>query len=70
FFQPPSANQGFYYLHFYTRTYMPIGQVRHYLCSININNDIYYPEKNILALLIHNDFTEELKFQLDQHSIT
>ncbi|KAI7846829.1 hypothetical protein BDC45DRAFT_452844 [Circinella umbellata] len=74
FFQPPSANQGFQYLYFNTKTRMPIGQVRHHLCSININNgrilDIYYPEKNILALLIHNDFTDELKSQLGQHGIT
>ncbi|KAI7848508.1 hypothetical protein BDC45DRAFT_596258 [Circinella umbellata] len=65
FFQPPSANQGFQYLYFNTKTRMPIGQVRRHLRSININNgrilDIYYPEKNILALLIHNDFTDELK---------
>ncbi|KAI7848619.1 endonuclease-reverse transcriptase-domain-containing protein, partial [Circinella umbellata] len=74
FFQPPSANQGFQYLYFNTKTRMPIGQVRRHLRSININNgrilDIYYPEKNILALLIHNDFTDELKSQLGQHGIT
>ncbi|KAG0735466.1 hypothetical protein G6F62_011832 [Rhizopus arrhizus] len=66
--QPPSTNQGFKYIHLPTKTRVPIGQIRFRLRKLDINNnriiDIYYPDRNIVALLIHNGYEDELRQQL------
>ncbi|KAI9274765.1 hypothetical protein BDA99DRAFT_556159 [Phascolomyces articulosus] len=73
-FQPPSTTQGFQYMYFTVKNRMPIGQVRRHFRAIGINNgrvlDLYYPEKNTLAALIHNDFSEELSAHLGNYKIT
>ncbi|KAG1490261.1 hypothetical protein G6F47_006724 [Rhizopus delemar] len=66
--QPPSDNQGFQSIYVPTKARVPIGQVRSRLRKLDINNnrilDIYYPDRNILTLLVHNDYAAELRQQL------
>ncbi|KAG1051141.1 hypothetical protein G6F43_006638 [Rhizopus delemar] len=73
FLQPPSDNQGFQYTYVLTKARVSIGQVRSRLRKLGINNnrilDIHYPDRNILALLIHNDCTAELRQQLQRSKI-
>ncbi|KAG1373108.1 hypothetical protein G6F61_010460 [Rhizopus arrhizus] len=74
FLQPPSDNQGFQYIYVLTKARVPIGQVRSRLRKLDINNnrilDIHYPDRNILALLVHNDYAAELRQQLQRFKIT
>ncbi|KAG1169345.1 hypothetical protein G6F36_012086 [Rhizopus arrhizus] len=72
--QPPSTNQGFKYIHLPTKARVPIGQIRSRLRKLDINNnriiDIHYPDRNIVALLIHNDYEDELRQQLQRFKVT
>ncbi|KAG0737600.1 hypothetical protein G6F62_009641 [Rhizopus arrhizus] len=72
--QPPSTNQGFKYIYLPTKARVPIGQIRSRLRKLNINNnriiDIHYPDRNIVALLIHNDYEDELRQQLQRFKVT
>lgn len=72
--QPPSANQGFQYLYLPTKARVPIGQLRSRLRKLDINNnrilDIHYPDRNVVALLIHNDYEDELRSQLKRFKIS
>ncbi|KAL4208895.1 hypothetical protein CU097_012524 [Rhizopus azygosporus] len=65
FFQPPSTNQEFQYLYVSTKAHVPVGKLRSYLRNMGVNNarvlDIHYPDCNITALLIHNDYVTEFK---------
>ncbi|KAG0846510.1 hypothetical protein G6F16_013408 [Rhizopus arrhizus] len=62
--QPPSENQGFQYVYLPTKARVPIGQIRTRLRKLDIQNtrilDIHYPDRNIVALLVHNDYVDEL----------
>ncbi|KAG1067747.1 hypothetical protein G6F41_007417 [Rhizopus arrhizus] len=73
FLQPPSDIQGFQYIYVPTKARVPIGQVRSHLRKLDINNnrilDIHYPNRNILALLVHNDYAAELRQQLQRFKI-
>ncbi|KAG1447746.1 hypothetical protein G6F55_010966 [Rhizopus delemar] len=72
--QPPSTNQGFKYICLPTKARVPIGQIRSRLRKVDINNnriiDIHYPNRNIVALLIHNDYEDELRQQLQRFKVT
>ncbi|KAG0740136.1 hypothetical protein G6F23_008480 [Rhizopus arrhizus] len=74
FLQPPSDNQGFQYIYVPTKARVPTGQVRSRLRKLDINNnrilDIHYPDRNILALLVHNDYAAELRQQLQRFKVT
>jgi hypothetical protein len=65
FFQPPSTNQGFQYLYIPTKARIPVGKLRTTLKRLGLNNsrilDIHYPDRNVAALLVHNDYAPELK---------
>jgi hypothetical protein len=69
FFQPPSTNQGFQYLYVSTKARVPVGKLRSYLRNMGVNNarvlDIHYPDRNIAALLVHNDYVSEFKQLLE-----
>lgn len=73
FFQPPSTNQGFQYLYVATKTRIPVGKLRTHLRNIGVNNarvlDIHYPDRNIVALLVHNDYADEFKQLLETKRI-
>ncbi|KAG1144860.1 hypothetical protein G6F37_005919 [Rhizopus arrhizus] len=72
--RPPSTNQGSKYIYLPTKARVPIGQIRSRLRKLGINNnriiDIHYPDRNIVALLIHNDYEDELRQQLQRFKVT
>ncbi|KAG1162133.1 hypothetical protein G6F37_002437 [Rhizopus arrhizus] len=75
FLQPPSDNQGLQYIYVPTKARVPIGQVRSRLRKLDINNnrilDIHYPDRNILALLVHNEFAiDDLFYSEDDQMST
>ncbi|KAG1464647.1 hypothetical protein G6F46_002674 [Rhizopus delemar] len=53
---------------------VPVGQIRSHLRKLDINNnriiDIHYHDRNIVALLIHNDYEDELRQQLQRFKVT
>ncbi|CEG82008.1 hypothetical protein RMATCC62417_16140 [Rhizopus microsporus] len=59
--QPPSENQGFQY-------------IRTRLRKLDITNnrilDIHYPDRNAVALLVHNDYVNEFRKQLERFKVT
>ncbi|KAG1052341.1 hypothetical protein G6F43_005514 [Rhizopus delemar] len=72
--QLPCTNQGFKYIYLPTKDRVHIGQIRSRLRKLDINNnrviDIHYPDRNIVALLIHNDYEDELRQQLQRFKVT
>lgn len=74
FFQPPSANQGFQYIYIPTKARIPVGKLRTTLRKLDINNsrilDIHYPDRNVAAILVHNDYATELRELLRKRQIT
>ncbi|KAG1340913.1 hypothetical protein G6F62_005256 [Rhizopus arrhizus] len=48
--------------------------LRSRLCKLDINNnhilDTHYPDRNVVALLIHNDYEDELRSQLKRFKIS
>jgi hypothetical protein len=74
FLQPLSENQGFQYLYLPTKARVPVGQLRPRLRKLDINNnrilDIHYPDRNVVALLVHNDYADELRFHLRKFKVT
>ncbi|ORE19680.1 hypothetical protein BCV71DRAFT_177143, partial [Rhizopus microsporus] len=73
FLQPPSKNQGFQYIYIPTKARVPVGQLRSRLRQLDINNgrilDIHYPTRNVVALLVHNNYASELKSHLQKFKI-
>lgn len=71
--QPPSKNQGFQYLYLSTKARFPVGQVRSRLRKLKINNDrildISYPDRHDVALMVDNDYADELWSQLKKFKI-
>ncbi|KAG1494654.1 hypothetical protein G6F54_007726 [Rhizopus delemar] len=71
--QPPSENQGFQYIYVPTKARVPVGQLRSRLCKLDINNsrilDIHYPTRNVVTLLVHNDYAPELKSHLQKFKV-
>ncbi|KAG1040046.1 hypothetical protein G6F43_012374 [Rhizopus delemar] len=71
--QPPSENQGFQYIYVPTKARVPVGQLRSRLRKLDINNsrifDIHYPTRNVVALLVHNDYASELKSHLQKFKV-
>ncbi|KAI8330231.1 hypothetical protein BC941DRAFT_456907 [Chlamydoabsidia padenii] len=62
-FFPPSPNQGFQYVYLNTNKRLPTKELRTKFRRLGITTsrllDIHYPTKNVLAILVHNDFTAE-----------
>ncbi|CAO0803420.1 unnamed protein product [Mucor circinelloides] len=74
FFQPPSANQGFKYFYFPTKTRIPVGTLRKMFRRTGINNarllDIHCSARHTAAVLIHNDFESDFVDLLQKHRIS
>ncbi|PHZ10553.1 uncharacterized protein RHIMIDRAFT_314592 [Rhizopus microsporus ATCC 52813] len=72
--QPPPENQGFQYVYLPIKARDPIGQVRTRLRKLDITNNrilnIHYPDRNFVALLVHNDYVNELRKQLERFKVT
>ncbi|SAM08830.1 hypothetical protein [Absidia glauca] len=71
---PPSDNQGFQYIYLNTRNRLPIGQVRKNFRAIKIDTnrllDLHYPVNSVLAILIHNDYTDTFMTQITKIGLT
>lgn len=65
FFHQPSPNQGFQYMYLPTKARVPLGKLRTTFKQLGINNgrllDLHYPDRNIVAVLVHNDYAPEFK---------
>ncbi|KAI9485274.1 MAG: hypothetical protein EXX96DRAFT_3830 [Benjaminiella poitrasii] len=74
FFQPPSDNTGFKYIYLSTKSRIPIGKLRNLFRKLQINNDrildAHYPDRNIVALLFHNNYEQGLRDQLSRLKIS
>ncbi|ORE05300.1 hypothetical protein BCV72DRAFT_331361, partial [Rhizopus microsporus var. microsporus] len=72
--QPPFENQGFQYVYLPIKARVPIDQIRTRLRKPYIANnrilDIHYPDRNVVALLVHNDYVNELRKQLERFKVT
>ncbi|CAO3660637.1 hypothetical protein G6F70_003681 [Rhizopus microsporus] len=66
-FTVPSVNHGYKFLYLPLRHHLPIGQLRSRLRQLNINTcrifNVHYPDRHLVALLIHNDYENELHLQ-------
>ncbi|ORE02528.1 hypothetical protein BCV72DRAFT_317670 [Rhizopus microsporus var. microsporus] len=73
FLQPPSDNHDFQYIYLPTKARVPVSQLISRLRKLEINNSrilgIYYPTRNVVALLVHNDYTPELKAHLRKFKV-
>ncbi|KAI8327972.1 hypothetical protein BC941DRAFT_332955, partial [Chlamydoabsidia padenii] len=69
----PTILTNFQHIYIPIRSRQRIGQVRQTLKQLKIDNnrilDVYYPAMNTTALLIHNDFADDLKTQLNTAGI-
>lgn len=73
FFQAPSTTQGFQYLYLPTKARIPLGKLRTMFQKLGINNgrllDLHYPDRNIVAVLVHNDYAPDLTELLSKKGI-
>lgn len=64
FFQAPSTTQGFQYLYLPTKARISLGKLRTTFKKLGVNNgrllDLHYPDRNVVAVLVHNDYAPEL----------
>ncbi|CEP20194.1 hypothetical protein [Parasitella parasitica] len=71
--QPPSNTQGFQYLYLPTKARIPLGKLRTTLKKLRVNNgrilDLHYPDRNIVAVLVHNDYVPELTELLSKKGV-
>ncbi|KAG0167712.1 hypothetical protein DFQ29_000301 [Apophysomyces sp. BC1021] len=71
---PPSATHGYKYIYYPARTRIPAGQIGRRLRQLGVTNsrilNTHFPERKIMAPLIHNDFVEELQQSLAKFGIT
>ncbi|SAL95978.1 hypothetical protein [Absidia glauca] len=62
-FFPPSPNQGFKYLYINTSKRLPTKELRTKFRRLGITTsrllDIHYPTRNVIAVLVHNDYERE-----------
>ncbi|KAG2202955.1 hypothetical protein INT46_010207 [Mucor plumbeus] len=73
FFQPPSPNQGYKYLYVHTKSRILVGRLRSYLRQMGVNNarvlDIHYLDRNIAALLLHNEYAADFQKLLESKRV-
>lgn len=73
-FTEPSSNPGFTYLYLPTRARMSFKEMRNSLLDLSFNSgsivDIHYPAKNVVALLIHNEYYSTAINILKQNNLT
>lgn len=64
-FQPLSETHGFAYTYFFSKVRFRTGAIRAKLRKFGVDNsrvlDIHYPDHQVVALLTHNDYVDELK---------
>lgn len=71
--QAPSNTQGFQYLYLPTKARIPLGKLRTTFKNLGVNNgrllDLHYPDRNIVAVLVHNDYAPELTELLSKKGV-
>lgn len=69
----PSENHGFQYVYLPARARIPTGQMRARLRKLGIDNsrilDIHYPDRQVIALLTHNDFAPVCLWTLNKFGV-
>lgn len=69
----PSDNHGFQYIYLPARARIPTGQMRAKLRKLGIDNsrvlDIHYPDRQVVALLMHNDFVPMARETLNKFGV-
>ncbi|KAI9490831.1 hypothetical protein BDB00DRAFT_734334, partial [Zychaea mexicana] len=72
-FQLPSETHGFQYIHVPSRARQPAGQIRANLRRFGIGNsrvlDIQYPARQLVGILVHNDYAPTVKEKLQSINI-
>ncbi|KAI9358443.1 hypothetical protein BD770DRAFT_297805, partial [Pilaira anomala] len=74
FSTPTTIHQGFTYLYYPSKSRISRKTQRSNLNSLGVNNnrilDIHYPSRTVVALLVHNDYREELIMILKTHGVS
>jgi hypothetical protein len=64
-FAAPSAAQGFQYIYVPTNKRCPIKEMRYRLQRLGLGRgrivDVHYPDHNVVAILVHNDYATEAR---------
>jgi hypothetical protein len=72
-FFPASPNQGFQYIYLNTNKRLPLKELRRKFRRLGITTsrllDIHYPTRNVVAILIHNDYQQEFVAQLHTYGV-
>ncbi|PHZ15454.1 uncharacterized protein RHIMIDRAFT_234802 [Rhizopus microsporus ATCC 52813] len=72
-FSACSANHGYKFLCLPLHHRLPIGQLHSRMRQLNINTshilNIHYPNRHLVALVIHNDYEIELRLLLKKFGI-
>ncbi|KAI9358444.1 hypothetical protein BD770DRAFT_427243 [Pilaira anomala] len=71
---PKTTHQGFTYLYYQSKSRISRKTQRSNLTSLGVNNsrvlDIHYPSRTVVALLVHNDYREEIIMVLKKHGVS
>ncbi|CEJ00367.1 hypothetical protein RMCBS344292_14424 [Rhizopus microsporus] len=71
--QPLSESQGFYYVYLPTKLRAPISQIQTCLKKLDINNkrilDMHHSDRHVAALLVHDDYVNEIRAQLERFKV-
>lgn len=74
FSAPTTTHQGFTYLYYPCKSRISRKTQRQNLKSLDVNNsrvlDIHYPSRTVVALLVHNDYREEIVMTLKKHGVS
>ena len=66
-------NQGYKYPYVHTKSRIPVGRLCSYLRQMGVNNarilDIHYPDQNIAALLLQNDYAADFQKLLESKRV-
>ncbi|KAI8971193.1 hypothetical protein BDB01DRAFT_854909 [Pilobolus umbonatus] len=72
-FLPVSTSQGFQYLYIHCRQKDPVSVMRAKLRSLGLQSsrilNIHYPDNNVVAILVHNDYSSTVKDTLTSSGI-
>ncbi|KAI8070665.1 uncharacterized protein B0P05DRAFT_439696, partial [Gilbertella persicaria] len=71
--QPPTEQQGFSYVYYPSKSRLSRKTQRQHLKTLGVTNgrvlDIHYPSRNVVALLVHNDYRQQLIDTLKQTKV-
>ncbi|RCI02346.1 hypothetical protein CU098_002465, partial [Rhizopus stolonifer] len=72
-FIPVSTDQGFQYLYLPCRRKLPIRDMRQQFARLGLDRgrvlDIHYPDRNVVAILVHNEYASAASAVFEKHNI-